>query len=107
MGGDDSNGILCDRTFIDDAVGLGYTLHFFKLSNNQVLSTICCAGGSGNYISVKSVITDDIKNCFELLNKTLQVFGFDRTYDFVNFLSSQTALVYAYQKNWFKRENRF
>ena len=35
---------MCKFTAIDRVVEQGYTLHFFKLSNNQVLSTICGGG---------------------------------------------------------------
>lgn len=89
--------IWCERVLIDRVVESGYTLHFFKLSNGQVLSTIC-AGGCGNYIPVKSIIADDIKSGFETLNATLENFDFERTNDFYDFVESQTAPVEAYQK---------
>lgn len=93
----DVSRVLCDRTLIDNVIEQGYTLHFFKLPNNKVLSTIC-AGGYGNYIPVKSIITDDIKSGFETLNVTLQSFDFEKTFDFDAFVSSQTTPVYEYQK---------
>ena len=89
--------VWCENVLIDRVVEQGYTLHFFKLSNGQVLSTIC-GGGYGNYIPVKSIIEDDIQTGFETLNATLQSFDFDRTYDFYNFVESQTSPVYEYQK---------
>lgn len=89
--------IWCDNTLIDKVVEQGYTLHFFKLSNNQVLSTIC-GSGYGNYIPVKSIISDDIKSGFETLDVSLQPFDFDRTHDFFDFVHSQTEPVEAYQK---------
>lgn len=75
----------------------GYTLHFFKLSNNQVLATIC-GGGHENYIPVKSIIADDIQTGFETLNASLLPFDFDRTYDFYDFAESQTSPVKEYKK---------
>ncbi len=92
-----SESLLCERILIDRVVDQGYTLHFYKLSNGQVLSTIC-AGGYGNYIPVKSIISDDIKTGFETLNATLQSFDFDKTRDFYEFVESQTAPVYEYKK---------
>lgn len=89
--------IMCENTFIDKAVGYGYTLHFYKLSNGQVLSTIC-SGGYGNYIPVNSVITDDIKTGFEILNAILQEFYLEDGYSFINFVKKQVAPVEAYQK---------
>ena len=89
--------VWCENVLIDRVVDQGYTLHFFKLSNGQVLSTIC-GGGYGNYIPVKSIIADDIQTGFETLNATLENFDFDRTHDFYDFVESQTAPVYEYQK---------
>lgn len=89
--------IWCDNTLIDKVVVQGYTLHFFKLSNNQVLATIC-GGGYGNYIPVKSIIADNIQTGFETLNATLLPFDFDRTHDFYDFVESQTSPVEEYQK---------
>lgn len=89
--------IWCERILIDRVVESGYTLHFFKLSNGQVLSTICVSG-YGNYIPVKSIIADDIKSGFETLNATLETFDFERTHDFYDFVKRQTAPVEAYQK---------
>ena len=97
---DNNNGnkVWCENTLIDRAVGQGYTLHFFKLSNGQILSTIC-GGGYGHYIPVKSIISDDIQTGFETLNATLQEFNFDNGYDFMDFVDKQTAPVEAYQKS--------
>lgn len=92
------NIVLCENTLIDRVVGQGYTLHFFKLSNGQVLSTIC-SGGYGHYIPVKSIISDDIQTGFETLNATLQEFDFDHGYDFMDFVDKQTAPVKEYQKS--------
>lgn len=97
VGQNPSEPIICENTLIDKVVDQGYTLHFYKLSNGQVLSTIC-GGGYGNYIPVKSIISDDIKTGFETLNATLQSFDFDKAHDFFNFVESQTAPVYEYQK---------
>lgn len=90
--------VWCEKTLIDRVVEQGYTLHFFKLSNGQVLSTICCRR-YGNYIPVKSIITDDIQTGFETLNATLQSFDFDNGYDFMDFVDKQTAPVETYQKS--------
>lgn len=89
-----NNPIWCERTFIDDIVDQGYTLHFYKLSNNKILSMIC-SGRYENYIPLKSVITDDIKSGFETLNATLQSF---KSNDFLQFAESQIKTINEYQK---------
>lgn len=89
--------IWCERTLIDNVIEKGYTLHFFKLSNGQVLSTIC-GGGYGNYIPIKSIITDNIQSGFETLNATLQPFDFEHTHDFDDFVCNQIDSVKEYQK---------
>ncbi len=86
-----------DNTLIDKVIEQGYTLHFYKLSNNQVLATIC-GGGYGHYIPVKSIIADDIQTSFETLNASLLPFNFDTPYDFYDFVKSQTSPVEEYQK---------
>ena len=94
--------LFCERTLIDSAVERGYNLHFYKLSNGQVLSTIC-RHTYGNYIPIKSIISDDIQSGFEMLNATLQPFDFERTDDFDDFAYSQTDLVDEYQKTLNKK----
>ena len=89
--------IFCERTLIDNAVERGYNLHFYKLSNGQVLSTIC-RHTYGNYIPIKSIISDDIKSGFDMLNVTLQQFDFGITGNFDDFVYSQTDPVDEYQK---------
>lgn len=88
----------CKRTLIDKVVEQGYTLHFFKLSNGQVLSIICCKR-CGDYIPVKSIIADDIKTAFETLNAALQSFNFERKHDFHNFVEREVSSVEAYKKS--------
>lgn len=87
-----------ESTLVDRVVGQGYTLHFFKLSNSKVLSTICC-GGYGNYIPIKSIISDDIKSGFEILNASLEPFDFEISHDFYDFVESQRAPIEKYQKS--------
>ncbi len=94
--------LFCERTLIDNVVERGYDLHFYKLSNGQVLSTIC-RHTYGNYIPIKSIISDDIQSGFEMLNATLQPFDFERTEDFDDFAYSQTDLVDEYQKTLNKK----
>ena len=89
--------LFCEWTLIDSVVERGYNLHFYKLSNGQVLSTIC-RNVYGNYVPVKSIISDDIQSGFEILNATLQPFDFERTEDFDDFAYSQTNPVKEYQK---------
>ena len=92
------NRVWCENTLIDRVVRQGYTLHFFKLSNGQVLSTIC-GGGYGQYIPVKSIISDDIQTGFETLNATLQGFDFDYSYDWDEFVDKQTEPVQNYRNS--------
>ena len=89
--------LFCERTLIDSAVERGYNLHFYKLSNGQVLSTIC-RHTYGNYIPIKSIISDDIQSGFEMLNVTLQHFDFGINGNFDDFVYSQTDPVDEYQK---------
>lgn len=95
----------CKRTLIDKVVEQGYTLHFFKLSNGQVLSTICC-NRCGDYIPVKSIIADDIKTAFETLNAALQSFNFESKYDFHNFVEREVSPVEAYKKTLRKEKTK-
>jgi len=48
-----------------------YTLHFYKLANDKVLTSIC-KSSNGEYIPVKSVITEDIKSGMETMNGALR-----------------------------------
>ena len=100
-GKNDNSKVLCNRTLIDNVVEQGYTLHFFKLADNKVLSMICA--GYENYIPVKTVIGNDVKGSFQMLDATLETFNFDRPFDFQNFADSQTAPVYEYHKNLTKK----
>ena len=94
---DFSDGVCCDTTLINKVVSQGYTLLFFKLSNNQVLTTIC-GDGYGNYIPVKSIIADNIQTGFETLNGSLLAFDFDKAHDFYDFAEGQISPVEEYQK---------
>ena len=97
--------IACERTLLDNVVDLGYTLHFYKLSNGQVLSTIC-SGGFENYIPVKSIISDDIQTGFKTLNASLKNFDFENAYDFYDFVESQTLPVEEYQNSLRKEKSQ-
>lgn len=92
----------CERTLIDNVVEQGCTLQFFKLSNGQVLSTICC-NNFEEYIPIKSIIAGDIKTAFETLNETLQSFDFEKDHDFENFVEREVAPVEAYKKRLRKK----
>ena len=94
----DMSKIWCDKTLIDFVIEQGYTLYFFKLPNNKVLSMIC-ANGLENYIPIKSVIADDIKSSFETLNAALQPYDIENSFDFYSFAQNQVAPIYDYQKN--------
>ncbi len=96
--------IQCENTLIDKVIREGYTLHFFKLSNGQILSTIC-DGGAGNYIPIKSVITNNIKTGFKTLNATLKNFNLDNGFDFIDFAGEQTEPVKKFQINLLKNKN--
>lgn len=89
--------IWCERLLLDKVVDRGYTLHFFKLADGQVLSTIC-TGGYGNYIPIKTVMAADIKTSFGTLNATLKTFDFESSHDFHDFAESQTAPILEYRK---------
>lgn len=91
----DHDNSLYERTLIDSVVEQGYTLHFYKLSNGQVLSAICI-NGYDNYIPIKSVITDDIVTGFKTLNEILE--DFNQKFKFFDFVESQATPVYDYQK---------
>ncbi len=90
---------------INKVLDSGYTLHFYKLSNGQVLSTICCSGVNApfDYIPVKSIMSKDVRTGLELLNVSLECFKDKQDsyfYDnFFNFVSEQTNAVKAYQKS--------
>ena len=89
-----------ESTLIDRVLTSGYTLHFYKLSNGQVLSTICCHGCGLSRIPVKSIISDDVQTGFKLLNASLEYFvDNEQSQNFYNnfyaFVVQQTAPVKA------------
>ena len=85
----------CENTLVDKVIDRGYSLHFFKLSNGKVLSTICTIS-DGEYIPIKSIISDNIQTSYETLNATLQDYNIST--DFTDFANKQTAPVITYQK---------
>lgn len=91
-------------TLIDGVLASGYTLHFYKLSNGQVLSTICCLGDNVpfDYIPVKSIMSNDVRTGLELLNVSLECFKDKHDsyfYDnLFNFVSEQTEPVKKHLK---------
>ena len=96
-----------ESTLIDRVLTSGYTLHFYKLSNGQVLSTICCFGSGLSYIPVKSIISDDVQTGFKLLNASLEYFvDNEQSHNFYNnfyaFVVRQTAPVKALQRSLIK-----
>lgn len=93
--------ILCDRCNLDNVIENGYTLQFYKLSNEKVLSSICTYSlnfpnkrtekssyivndneylktnytvnmNKQTYYPIISVITDNVEEGFELLNYYLE-----------------------------------
>ena len=92
---DDEN--LGKRTLIDKNLEQGYELLFFKLANGKVLTTICDSG-FGNFIPIKSIMSDDIITGFDTLNATCPPFEFDRTFGAYGFVEEQTTPVKEYQK---------
>ena len=90
--------VLCDNTLIDKVVSQGYPLHFYKLSNGQILATISYRDNN-NYIPIKSVIADDIQTSFEMLDASLKDFDLDDQYDFMNFANQQIEPIQEYQRN--------
>ena len=111
--------IICDRCNLDDIVENGYTLQFYKLSNDQVLSAICyyslsyvdkrkeksinktndeinnytTFANKRTYYPIISVITDDIQSGFEMLDDYL---------DNINFKEIKESIV---DKNLLKRKS--
>lgn len=96
---------LSERTVIDRNVDLGYTLFFFKLANNKVLVTICDTG-YGNYIPIKSIISDNIQTAFETLNATLIPFKYDCGLGVFGFAEEQTTPVREYQMKLSDKKKR-
>ena len=63
-----------ERILIDEllkAKNADYSVHFYKLSNNQYLSTICVKPPTGEYIPLQSIITDTILSGIRILNEAL------------------------------------
>ena len=89
----------CEANFIDELVENGYSLHFYRLANFQVLSTICSGNAKEGYIPVKSVITRDIKAVFDTLNESLKQIPQDKfIFNFRNQIYEHEASVREYQK---------
>lgn len=84
-----------NETLIDQVLKLGYTLHFFKVLNNQVLAVIC-GGEYKNYIPIINKVTDTIETGLRDLNYFLGWFNFNDAYDFYNFVSNQSERKEAY-----------
>ena len=64
-----------------DYVDLGYTLHFYRLSNNKILSTLC-TNLDGNYVSFS--ITK--KDCNPITVEVIPFFVICFTYDHSRFI---------------------
>lgn len=84
-------------TLVDYVLDQGYALHFYKLSNDQILSTIC-VGLDGKHIPLKNAITEDVKSGFEILNIFLQNFDFKNYRPFFEYAEKEVAPVMEYQK---------
>lgn len=84
-------------TLIDYVLDQGYALHFYKLSNDQILSCIC-VGLDGKYIPLKSVIADDVQSGFEILNVFLEKFDFKNYRPFFEYVEEEIDPVLTYQK---------
>ena len=65
-----------ENDLVDRVIKQGYTLYLYKLSNQQVLATICGVNDN-HYIPIKSVISDDITTSYEELNASLTSFNLD------------------------------
>lgn len=99
----DFNGfMLFHQTLLDRFISQGYSLHFYKLSNNQILTSLC-TGSRGNYIPLKSIITDDIEDGFETLNASLVLFN--EELNLHDWASSHVAPVYEHQKTIIKNKD--
>lgn len=87
-----------DTTLVDELVENGYSLHFYKLANFQILSTICSGNSKDGYIPVKSVITSDIKTGFMTLNESLKQIPKEFISNFHNSVKQHESSVKVYQK---------
>ena len=66
----EEKGIWCDRTSLDKVVEQGYPLRFYKLPYGHVLSMIC-SFEYGDYVPLVSVMSNNLKNGFEMLNAVI------------------------------------
>ena len=91
--------VSCDNIALDNVLYQGYTLHFFKLSNDKVLSMVC-SFGIDNYIPIKSIISDSIEDGFETLNCIFNELNIDKEgyLEFEKTINKQTNNVEKIQK---------
>lgn len=88
-----------ESTLIDKLVENGYSLHFYRFPNFQILSTICSGNTKDGYIPVKSVITSDIKTGFITLNESLKIIPQDKfIFNFKNEIHNHEESVRECQK---------
>lgn len=73
------SGIVCERTFLDDVVRNGYTLRFYKLNNDKILSAICTRGKKA--LVIESIISNDLEKGLKDLNESLEIY-YNDTYHF-------------------------
>jgi len=76
-----------------------YSLHFYKLSNEQYLSTICMPSSTEGHIPLQSIITNTILEGIQILNDTLM--RIEREHPLQPFVEYQ---YYGFRQN-FRREN--
>lgn len=67
-----SSTIICERTFLDDVIRNGYTLRFYKLNNDKILSAICTRGKKA--IVIESIISNNLESGLKDLNESLQMY---------------------------------
>lgn len=73
------SGIICERTFLDDVIRTGYTLRFYKLNNDNILSSICTHGEKA--IVIDCVISNSLESGIKDLNESLEMY-YNDTYHF-------------------------
>lgn len=87
-----SSTIIYERTFLDDVIRNGYTLRFYKLNNDRVLSAICTR--SKKAIVIESIISNELETGLKDLNESLQMY-YNNTYQF----SEHAKDVLKYKKD--------
>lgn len=66
----DKYDVMTNKEFIDFFIMEGYTIRFNKLSNGQILSSVCIKGNES--LAIENSVSDNLSEAYVQLNDTLK-----------------------------------